>query len=198
MLEAQGLVTIQSIPNTGTMLHVVNWPDVDSAELENGPVWLHDGVSAEAWDIQDCTGSSWDARQAWYQDDTSYQETGIAVIPTDPQNQTSSYQTGTVARPNPYKKNIYTSSLGCGTRNEPDRFSEIWLAYPQNRRTNRKAAAALVEKALNDGATVDSILAAQYVPGIVKWLEREPWQAYVSEPTAPQVSDTEEQLWESW
>lgn len=28
MLEAQGLVTIQSIPNTGTMLHVVNWPDV--------------------------------------------------------------------------------------------------------------------------------------------------------------------------
>lgn len=34
MLEAQGLVTIQSIPNTGTMLHVVNWPDVDSAELE--------------------------------------------------------------------------------------------------------------------------------------------------------------------
>lgn len=104
MLEAQGLVTIQSIPNTGTMLHVVNWPDVDSAELENGPVWLHDGVSAEAWDIQDCTGSSWDARQAWYQDDTSYQETGIAVIPTDPQNQTSSYQTGTVARPNPYKR----------------------------------------------------------------------------------------------
>ena len=213
MLEAQGLVTIQSIPNTGTMLHVVNWPDVDSAELENGPVWLHDGVSAEAWDIQDCTGSSWDARQAWYQDDTSYQETGIAVIPTDPQNQTSSYQTGTVARPNPYKKNIYTSSLGYGTRNEPDRFSEIWLAYPQNRRTNREAAAALVEKALNDGATIEAILSAleaekqtvdwltangQYVPGIVKWLEREPWRVYVSEPTAPQVSDNEEQPWESW
>ena len=213
MLEAQGLVTIQSIPNTGTMLHVVNWPDVDSAELENGPVWLHDGASAEAWDIQDCTGSSWDARQAWYQDDTSYQETGIAVIPTDPQNQTSSYQTGTVARPNPYKKNIYTSSLGYGTRNEPDRFSEIWLAYPQNRRANREAAAALVEKALNDGATIEAILSAleaekqtvdwltangQYVPGIVKWLEREPWRVYVSEPTAPQVSDNEEQPWESW
>ena len=213
MLEAQGLVTIQSIPNNGTMLHVVNWPDVDSAELENGPVWLHDGASAEAWDIQDCTGSSWDARQAWYQDDTSYQETGIAVIPTDPQNQTSSYQTGTVARPNPYKKNIYTSSLGYGTRNEPDRFSEIWLAYPQNRRTNREAAAALVEKALNDGATIEAILSAleaekqtvdwltangQYVPGIVKWLEREPWRVYVSEPTAPQVSDNEEQPWESW
>ena len=118
------------------------------------------------------------------------------MIPTDPQNQTSSDQTGTLARPNPYIKNIYTSSLGYGTRNEPDRFSEIWLAYPQNRRTNREAAAALVEKALNDGATVDSILAAleaekttldwmtangQYVPGIVKWLEREPWRSYVAE-----------------
>lgn len=215
MMEAQGMVTIRSIPNVGTMLHVVNWPD--TAGVENGPeagaAWLHDGASAEAWDVQDCTGSPWDASQAWYQDSTSYQDTGIAVTPTDPQNQTSFGQTGTLARPNPYKKNIYTSSLGYGTRNEPDRFSEIWLAYPQNRRTNRKAAAALVEKALNDGATIEAILSAleaekqtvdwltangQYVPGIVKWLEREPWRVYVSEPTAPQVSDNEEQPWESW
>ena len=211
MLEAQGLVTIQSIPNVGTMLHVVNWPE--TAEGENGPVWLHDGASAETWDVQDRTGSPRDARQARYQDDTSYQDTGITVIPTDPQNQTSYAQTGTLARPNPYKKNIYTSSLWYGTRNEPDRFSEIWLAYPQNRRTNREAAAALVEKALNDGATIEAILSAleaekqtvdwltangQYVPGIVKWLEREPWRVYVSEPTAPQVSDNEEQPWESW
>ena len=213
MLEAQGMVTIQSIPNVGTMLHVVNWPVADTAVLKNGPVWLHDGASAEAMDVQDCTGSPWDASQAWYQDDTSYQETGITMIPTDPQNQTSFGQTGTLARPNPYKKNIDTSSLGYGTRNEPDRFSEIWLAYPQNRRTNREATAALVEKALNDGATIEAILSAleaekqtvdwltangQYVPGIVKWLEREPWRVYVSEPTAPQVSDNEEQPWESW
>lgn len=215
MMEVQGMVTIRSIPNVGTMLHVVNWPD--TAGVENGPeagaAWLHDGASAEAWDVQDCTGSPWDASQAWYQDSTSYQDTGIAVTPTDPQNQTSFGQTGTLARPNPYKKNIDTSSLGYGTRNEPDRFSEIWLAYPQNRRTNREAAAALVEKALNDGATIEAILSAleaekqtvdwltangQYVPGIVKWLEREPWRVYVSEPTAPQVSDNEEQPWESW
>ena len=215
MMEAQGMVTIRSIPNVGTMLHVVNWPD--TAGVENGPeagaAWLHDGASAEAWDVQDCTGSPWDASQAWCQDSTSYQDTGIAVTPTDPQNQTSFGQTGTLARPNPYKKNIYTSSLGYGTRNEPDRFSEIWLAYPQNSRTNREAAAALVEKALNDGATIEAILSAleaekqtvdwltangQYVPGIVKWLEREPWRVYVSEPTAPQVSDNEEQPWESW
>ena len=38
MLEAQDMVTIQSTPNVGTMLHVVNWPDPDTAELENGPV----------------------------------------------------------------------------------------------------------------------------------------------------------------
>ena len=215
MMEVQGMVTIRSIPNVGTMPHVVHGPD--TAGVENGPeagtAWLHDGASAEAWDVQDCTGSPWDASQAWYQDSTSYQDTGIAVIPTDPQNQTSFGQTGTLARPNPYKKNIDTSSLGYGTRNEPDRFSEIWLAYPQNRRTNREAAAALVEKALNDGATIEAILSAleaekqtvdwltangQYVPGIVKWLEREPWRVYVSEPTAPQVSDNEEQPWESW
>ncbi len=214
MLEAQGMVTIRSIPNVGTMLHVVNWPD--PAGVKNGPeagaTCIHDGASAEAWDAQDCTGSPLDASQAWYQDDTSHQETGIAVIPTDPQNQTSSGQTGTLARPNPYIKNIYTSSLGYGTRNEPDRFSEIWLAYPQNRRTNREAAAALVEKALNDGATIEAILSAleaekqtvdwltangQYVPGIVKWLEREPWRVYVPATTISDVSDDEEK-WESW
>ena len=115
MMEAQGMVTIRSIPNVGTMLHVVNWPD--TAGVENGPeagaAWLHDGASAEAWDVQDCTGSPWDASQAWYQDSTSYQDTGIAVTPTDPQNQTSFGQTGTLARPNPYKKNIYTSTLDC-------------------------------------------------------------------------------------
>ena len=109
MMEAQGMVTIRSIPNVGTMLHVVNWPD--TAGVENGPeagaAWLHDGASAEAWDVQDCTGSPWDASQAWYQDSTSYQDTGIAVTPTDPQNQTSFGQTGTLARPNPYKKRIY-------------------------------------------------------------------------------------------
>ena len=44
MLEAQGMVTIQSIPNVGTMLHVVNWPVADTAVLKNGPVWLHDGA----------------------------------------------------------------------------------------------------------------------------------------------------------
>lgn len=186
MLEAQGMVTIQSIPNVGTMLHVVNWPVADTAVLKNGPVWLHDGAITEVWDVQDCTGYPWVAQQAWYQDDTSYQATGIAVRPTDAQDQTSSAQTGTLVRPNPYKKNIYTSSLGYGMKTEPDRFSEIWFAYPQNRRINREAAAELVEKALNDGATVDSILAAleaekqtvdwstangQYVPGIVKWIE---------------------------
>ena len=111
MLEAQGMVTIQSIPNVGTMLHVVNWPVADTAVLKNGPVWLHDGAITEVWDVQDCTGYPWAAQQAWYQDDTSYQSTGIAVRPTDAQDQTSSAQTGTLVRPNPYKKNIYTSSL---------------------------------------------------------------------------------------
>lgn len=70
----------------------------------------------------------------------------------------------------------------------------------------------LVEKALNDGATIEAILSAleaekqtvdwltangQYVPGIVKWLQREPWRNYVDATSIPQVSDNEEQ-WESW
>ena len=38
---------------------------------------------------------------------------------------------------------------------------------------------------------------SQYVPGIVKWLQREPWRNYVDATATPQGSDNEEQ-WESW
>lgn len=53
-----------------------------------------------------------------------------------------------------------------------------------------------MEKALSEGATIGSILAAleeakqsmdwqnndgQYIPGIVKWLQREAWRRYLPE-----------------
>ena len=58
MLEVRGMVTIQSTPNVGTMLHVVNWLYIEDTDLEsrpeNGPVWPYDAAKAATWDAQDC------------------------------------------------------------------------------------------------------------------------------------------------
>lgn len=77
------------------------------------------------------------------------------------------------------------------------------------RRTQRKEAALLVAKALEDGATIEAILTAleaekqsddwhkengRFVPGIVKWLEKETWRGFVQQ--AETVEEDEE--WTSW
>jgi len=69
----------------------------------------------------------------------------------------------------------------------------------------RREAARLVAKALDEGATIDSILAAleaekqsnswreengRFIPGIVKWLEKETWRSFVQQ--AETVEEDEE------
>ena len=103
--------------------------------------------------------------------------------------------------PNPIEKNS-TASLSAS---EPQGFTDVWIAYPANRRTLRKEAARLVAKALDEGATIDSILAAleaekqsyswreengRFIPGIVKWLEKETWRSFVQQ--AETVEEDEE------
>ena len=108
---------------------------------------------------------------------------------------------GSTMEPNPIKKNS-TASL---STSEPQGFTDVWIAYPANRRTLRREAARLVAKALDEGATIDSILAAleaekqsyswreengRFIPGIVKWLEKETWRSFVQQ--AETVEEDEE------
>ena len=94
-----------------------------------------------------------------------------------------------------------------GAETEPERFSEIWLAYPEHRRAHRREATELVAKALEEGATIDILLAAleadkltpdwltnngQYIPGIVKWLQREAWRKSI-----PSEGTEEDEMWVS-
>ena len=79
---------------------------------------------------------------------------------------------------------------------EPMGFQEVWLSYPAARRTRRTEAAELFAQALSDGATVEAVLRAleddvqsaawqrengQYIPGIVKWLQKETWRSYITQ-----------------
>ena len=107
--------------------------------------------------------------------------------------------------PNPIEK----KSMASLSPSEPQGFTDVWIAYPANRRNQRREAARLVAKALDEGATIESILAAleaekqsyawseengRFIPGIVKWLEKETWRSYVQQ--AETVEEDEE--WTSW
>ena len=58
--------------------------------------------------------------------------------------------------PNPIEK----KSMASLSPSEPQGFTDVWIAYPVNRRNQRREAARLVAKALDEGATIESILAA--------------------------------------
>ena len=125
--------------------------------------------------------------------------------PDWPYGEASKRAGGSTMEPNPIKKNN-TASLSAS---EPKGFTDVWIAYPANRRNLRREASRLVAKALDEGATIDSILSAleaekqsytwqeengRFIPGIVKWLEKETWRSFVQEAKP----DEEDEEWISW
>ena len=211
-LAELGIIRAESAPHVGTMLHINDWPQneatnderlqnsaMSSGELsKKKPSWHHNEAIHE------------DGTEPWWsQNETGSIGTCFEKIPRRSQNHSSSDQAGLAVRPNPYNK--YSSSEGYGMITEPPGFPEVWLSYPKNRRTNREAAAALVNRALNEGATIQMILDAletekasqewqnadgQYIPGIVKWLQRESWRTNLNPGQQEAVED--EENWVSW
>lgn len=208
VLAELGIIRVESTPCIGTMLHIIGWPQNDANKNE----WVQNSAigSGEAsriepqWPRNEASCEE-NEEQRWSQNETSSIGTCFKTIPHWPKNHTNSGQTGLAVRPNPYNIIEYTSE-GYGIKTEPPGFAELWLAYPQNRRTNREAAANLVRKALNEGATIQMILDAletekttqdwqtangQYIPGIVKWLQRESWRTNLRSSQQEATEDAE-------
>lgn len=200
-LEAAGLITARSVSRMGTMVHIVHWQAAIAASLD----WLHDEARkakrGSTVEPQTETG----VKAAWPHDEASGQKPGSAMEPDWPHDEARKRTGGSTMEPNPIEKNSTASQ----TSSEPQGFTDVWIAYPANRRNLRREAARLVAKALNDGATIDSILSAleaekqshawqeengRFIPGIVKWLEKETWRSFVQQPTP--VEEDEE--WTSW
>ena len=101
-----------------------------------------------------------------------------------------------------YKKNTYST-----VASDPDGFSAVWCAYPEDRRTDRAEAVRQYRLAISLGATPQAIMDAlnaakcseswqqeggRFIPGISKWLQKETWRDYVMP-----AEDEEEELWVS-
>lgn len=204
-LIAAGLITVRSVSHTGTMVHIVHWP----AAGDNPSGWLHDGAINEA---RTAEGGSTvepqtepETKATWPHDEATGQKAGSTVEPDRLHGEARKSAGGSTMEPNLIEKKS-TSSLPLS---EPNGFTSVWIAYPSMRRTQRKEAAQLVAKALEDGATIEAILTAleaekqsddwhkengRFVPGIVKWLEKETWRGFVQQ--AETVEEDEE--WTSW
>ena len=144
-------------------------------------------------------------KTTWPHDGATTQKAGSTMEPDWPHGEATKRAGGSTMEPNPIKKNS-TASL---STSEPQGFTDVWIAYPANRRNQRSEAARLVGKALEDGATIDAIVSAleaekqssdwreengRFVPGIVKWLQKETWRSFVQQ--AETVEEDEE--WTSW
>lgn len=101
-----------------------------------------------------------------------------------------------------YKNNTYST-----VASDPDGFSAVWCAYPEDRRTDRTEAVRQYRLAISLGATPQAIMDAlnaakcseawrqdggRFIPGICKWLQKETWRDYVMP-----AEDEEEELWVS-
>ena len=204
-LEAAGLITVRSVSRTGTMVHIVHWPVAAGTPSD----WLQNEArnktsSSESGSmVKPETGLR--AKTAWPHGEATSQKTGSTMKPDWPHDEARTCQTGSTMEPNPIEKN----STAYQAASEPQGFTDVWIAYPANRRNQRSEAARLVGKALENGATVDSILSAleaeklsedwreengRFVPGIVKWLEKETWRSFVQQAEP----DEEDEEWTSW
>ncbi len=187
LLNESGLISITSIQQKGTIVHVQNWPqnetigdhDRDLSWYQIGATPQQDGLDVEPQRFQNEAAF----RQNWTHDDAKTSETGSMM-----------------------RHNIYINNNSnlIGNILEPDGFAKIWFAYPANRRNQREQASALVSKAFSEGATLESMLEAleadkrstqwladdgKYIPGIVKWLQKETWHDYLR--TEPPKEDEE-------
>ena len=135
------------------------------------------------------------------------QHTGVSEIDTPAPMCSENQHTGVSEISKYQNNNINTTHYYTSPLAEPEGFTTLWLAYPIDRRTNREIAANLYREAIKSGATLDSMIAAleadkqsvtwlkesgRYIPGIVKWLQREAWRDYLT-----QEASEEEEEWET-
>ena len=214
VLEEAGLITVLSATSKGTMIHIVHWTKVSAPGLlrlhdEAGNGAGNEAAANESGSItkpQTDPATKPDVRTDRPQDGAGLQRPGTMPEPDWFHGEAGNGSNGSKMEPNPIEK----KSISSLPASEPDGFTSVWIAYPSTRRTQRREAALLVSKALEDGATIEAILSAleaekqsddwqrengRFIPGIVKWLEKENWRSFLQHQGE---SDEEEEQWTSW
>ena len=198
VLERLGYIRTKKTAE-GTLVWVNRCPDansiINSQHTENQASSRMEGTSE--WFQKRTAGGSENEPQ-WLRNGT----TGGSAM--EPQRSNIGTAGGSMMEPyqEEYKNNTYST-----VASDPDGFSAVWCAYPEDRRTDRTEAVRQYRLAISLGATPQAIMDAlnaakcseawrqdggRFIPGISKWLQKETWRDYVTT-----AEDEEEELWVS-
>ena len=198
VLERLGYIRTKKTAE-GTLVWVNRCPDansiINSQHTENQASSRMEGTSE--WFQKRTAGGSENEPQ-WLRNGT----TGGSAM--EPQRSNIGTAGGSMMEPyqEEYKNNTYST-----VASDPDGFSAVWCAYPEDRRTDRAEAVRQYRLAISLGATPQAIMDAlnaakcseswqqdggRFIPGICKWLQKETWRDYVTT-----AEDEEEELWVS-
>ena len=205
-LQATGLITLTA-GRHGTLIRICNWPDyLTAGGTETKPERYGNqadiGTEISPKRLENQTANGTEISPAWHKNQTTdgteispvwlenQTANGTEISPQRPENQTEG---GLKTGPNlDIEKNIDSYILSP----EPEGFSRLWLSYPAERRTRREEAVQLFHQAVAQGATAEAIIAAleadeasfawsqeggRFIPGIVKWLQKEKWREFLTE-----------------
>lgn len=180
LLQDVGLIELCSLSHQRHLIKIVHWPHIEASEKAANSFWKtqlsQNGANGRT------VGSM--VEPNWPHDEAKEVSAGFNMEPVPNNNSKRDYSS-------------YSTTLSSKST-EPAGFTDIWIAYPSHRRNRRSEAAHLVAKAFEDGATVASILDAlnedmqsetwlmengRYIPGIVKWLEKETWRGFAERST---------------
>lgn len=183
VLERLGYIRMKKT-SEGTLVWVKRCPDTN-------------GIN-NSQNTKNQAGGSMEGAPEWFQKRTTG---GSAIEP-----QRSEFGTASGSAMEPYLKE-YKNNTHSTVASDPDGFSAVWCAYPEDRRTDRGEAVRQYRLAISLGATPQAIMDAlnaakcseawrqdsgRFIPGISKWLQKETWRDYVTP-----AEDEEEELWVS-
>ena len=196
------LVWVNRCPDANSIINSQHTENQADGRMEGTPVWFQKRTAGGSVNEPQRSNIGTSSGSVMEPQRSNIGTTGGSAM--EPQRSNIGTAGGSMMEPyqKEYKNNTYST-----VASDPDGFSAVWCAYPEDRRTDRNEAVRQYRLAISLGATPQAIMDAlnaakcseawrqdggRFIPGICKWLQKETWRDYLMP-----AEDEEEELWVS-
>ena len=196
------LVWVNRCPDANSIINSQHTENQADGRMEGTPVWFQKRTAGGSVNEPQRSNIGTSSGSVMEPQRSNIGTTGGSAM--EPQRSNIGTAGGSMMEPyqEEYKNNTYST-----VASDPDGFSAVWCAYPEDRRTDRTEAVRQYRLAISLGATPQAIMDAlnaakcseawrqdggRFIPGICKWLQKETWRDYLMP-----AEDEEEELWVS-
>ena len=196
------LVWVNRCPDANSIINSQHTENQADGRMEGTPVWFQKRTAGGSVNEPQRSNIGTSSGSVMEPQRSNIGTTGGSAM--EPQRSNIGTAGGSMMEPyqKEYKNNTYST-----VASDPDGFSAVWCAYPEDRRTDRTEAVRQYRLAISLGATPQAIMDAlnaakcseawrqdggRFIPGICKWLQKETWRDYLMP-----AEDEEEELWVS-